>query len=319
MATKNQAAFFSVIIPLYNKEHYVQAVLLTACTQSFTNFEIIIINDGSIDNSLEMAESVEDARIKIYTTKNQGVSAARNYGMTKATTSYIVFLDADDSWKPNHLENLHKLITSFPNCGLYATAYAKQHKHIAVPSIYKNIPKGNSWSGIVKDYFESSTVNSIAWTSAVCVPKTILNTIGGFDETITLGAGEDTDLWIRIALEYPIAFNNEVTAIHNLATENRISKSNTNLRHFINLDRYETRAKSNASLKKYLDLNRFSIGLQYKIAGNTKKSNDYWGKLDKTNLNKKQILLMTCHRYTLLLLIYMQNSLRRFGVNTTPF
>ena len=134
-----------------------------------------------------------------------------------------------------------------------------------------------------------------------------------------MGAGEDTDLWIRIALDYPVAFSNCVTAIHNLETENRISNTNTNLRDFINLDTYEARAKSNPALKKYLDLNRFSIGLQYKIAGNNQQSKSYWSKIDTSNLNKKQRLLINCPRAIVLLLLFIQSSLRQLGLNTTPF
>jgi hypothetical protein len=202
---------------------------------------------------------------------------------------------------------------------LYASAYLKQHKHLAIPSIYKNVPKEANWTGIIKNYFESSTINAIAWTSAVCVPKIILEAIGCFDETITMGAGEDTDLWIRIALDHPVAFSNHVTAIHNLETENRISNTNANLRAFINLDTYETQATSHPALKTYLDLNRFSIGLQYKIAGNMEQSKSYWSKMDLSNLNNKQKFLIHCPRSIISLLLYIQGSLRKLGFNTTPF
>ena len=96
-------ALFSVVIPLYNKENHIQKTLNCVLSQSFTNFEIIIINDGSTDNSLKKAEDIKDSRIFLYSIKNQGVSNARNYGIKKANSDYICFLDADDFWYNNHL------------------------------------------------------------------------------------------------------------------------------------------------------------------------------------------------------------------------
>lgn len=312
------SAFFSIVIPLYNKANFIKKTLDSVFNQIFTDYEIIVINDGSTDNSLEVISEIKDKRLHIFTTKNQGVSAARNFGISKSQTNYIAFLDADDIWKPNHLQNLKTLIEQFPQAGLYACAYEKKHKNITVKSIYNNIPKHN-WSGIVTDYFASSTRNAIAWTSAVAIPRNTLKTVGYFNENITLGAGEDTDLWIRIAVQFPVAFDNRASAIHNLETENRISNSNTNVRQFMNLDAYEDIAKSNSSLKKYLDINRFSIGLQYKLANNSEKTETYWNALDKNNLNSKQRLLMKCPRNILIILIKFQNALRGLKINWSPF
>ena len=101
---------FSIIIPLYNKEKDIKKTLKSVLNQSFEDFEIIIINDGSTDNSEEIVKSIIDKRIFLYTKNNEGVSIARNYGVEKATSGFIAFLDADDYWHPNHLENLHTLL-----------------------------------------------------------------------------------------------------------------------------------------------------------------------------------------------------------------
>lgn len=310
---------FSIIIPLYNKANYVVQTLDSVLNQTFTNFEIIIVNDGSTDNSLEVVENFNDKRIKIYSTKNQGVSAARNFGIKKAQANYIAFLDADDFWKNTHLELLNQLLNKFPDCGMYCMAYAKKHKSLTYPAIYNNIPKTIGWMGIVEDYFESSLKNAIAWTSATMIPKKVLNEIGSFNEKITLGAGEDTDLWIKIAINYSVAFCNTVTAIHNLESENRITNSNTNIRNFIDLDVYEPFIKNNKSLKRYLDYNRFSIGIQYKLAGNHAKAHNYFKKINAESLNKKQLFLMRKSTHTLQILKNIQNLLRRLKINSTPF
>jgi len=311
--------FLSVVIPLYNKEYNIEKTIRSVLAQTFQDFELIIINDGSTDTSLKKVEALNDQRISVFTIKNQGVSSARNYGVSKVQTDYIAFLDADDIWLTNHLENLNQLIEKFPDCGLYCAAYEKQYKSVTTPAVYKNIPKVNGWMGIVADYFASSINNSIAWTSATLVPKTVLETLNGFDEAITLGAGEDTDLWIRVALQYPVAFCNSVTAIHNMTAENRISNSKTELRQFLNLDVYEPFAEKNPSLKIYLDVNRFAIGIQYKLSGNNKKAEDYFNKIDSNSLNKKQRFLLSKSTKTLLIMENFQSIFRNFKVNLTPF
>ncbi|MEO8773837.1 MAG: glycosyltransferase family A protein [Gelidibacter sp.] len=311
--------FFSIVIPLYNKENQVKSTIESVLAQTFQDFEIIVINDGSTDESENVVERIKEDRIRLFNIKNQGVSHARNYGITKANSELIVFLDADDLWETNHLENLKALYESFPNCGLYATAYVKKSNNTTIPSVYPKITTTKKWMGIVEDYFESSSVNSIAWTSAVMIPKSIVEIIGNFNENITLGAGEDIDLWIRIALKYPVAFCNKVTAIHNLSADNRISNSNTNLRQFIDLDVYEEAAKSNASLKKYLDLNRFSIAIQYKLAGNTEKSKNMIEKMDANNLNTKQRSLLKLNRTALKVALKIKNSLQNSGILLSSF
>ncbi|KFB02376.1 hypothetical protein IA57_01720 [Mangrovimonas yunxiaonensis] len=311
--------FFSIIIPLYNKEHYVKNTIKSVLSQSFNDFEIIVVNDGSTDNSLEVIKTFKDQRISVFTTKNQGVSSARNYGIKKALANYIAFIDADDHWYGNHLENIAALINDFPNCGLYAMAYEKRYGDKVYKSKYSNIPPNKPWRKILTNYFSHNLNNAIAWTSACAVPKKILIELNGFDESITLGAGEDTDLWIRIALKYPIAFNNQVTAAHNLHAENRISNSNTSLRHFINIDKYEPFIENHQSLKAYLDLNRLSIGMQYRLNNQEEKALSFLRKIDINSLNRKQRFLLNRKGNTLKFLKRIQNLLMKFGIKLTPF
>ena len=311
-------AFFSIVIPLYNKQKHIKATIESALEQTFQDFEIIVINDGSTDGSAAIVDIITDHRIKIFNIKNKGVSYARNYGIEKASSDLIVFLDADDLWRTNHLENLNQLYKAFPDCGLYAAAYLKKNKRILIPSVFNNIPYAENWMGIVENYFESSAVNSIAWSSAVMIPKYILDKVGNFNENI-LGAGEDIDLWIRIALKYPIAFSNKVTAIHILHAENRLSNASTNLRQFIDLDIYEEEAKSNPSLKTYLDLNRFSIAIQYKLAGNNEKAKQLISAMDVSNLNKKQQALLKMNRTALKVALKIKNRLQSSGILLSSF
>lgn len=315
----SKQSYFSVIIPLYNKENYIEDTLRSVINQIFQDFEIIIINDGSTDKSAEKANTIKDDRIQLFSIENHGVSYARNYGIKKASAPLIAFLDADDIWEENHLKHLKSLFDKFPNCGLYATAYAKRTKAITIPSIYRNIPNQSHWMGIVANFFESSLVNCIAWTSAVMIPKKILEEFKGFDEVITLGAGEDTDLWIRIALKYPVAFSNSVTAFHNLHADNRLSNANTNLRKFIDLNKYEDIAIQNKSLKKYLDINRYAIAIQYKLVGNESEANHYIKCINRENLNWKQIILIKSNSTTLKILINIKKRFQKKGIYLSAF
>ncbi|MEO5788698.1 glycosyltransferase family 2 protein [Gelidibacter sp.] len=311
--------FFSIIIPLYNKEKHIKATIESVLAQTFQDFEILVVNDGATDKSRRIVEGITDGRIQLFSIENQGVSYARNYGIEKASSNLIVFLDADDLWTTEHLENLKKLYETFPNCGLYATAYVKKSNQTIIPSVYQHISTIKNWMGIVDDYFKSSVINSVAWTSAVMIPKLIIDDVGNFNENITLGAGEDTDLWIRIAVKYPVAFSNKATAIHNLHSDNRISNSNTNLRQFIDLDVYENAAKSNPSLKKYLDLNRFSIAIQYKLVGNDEKAKHLIDAMNVANLNAKQRALLKLNRTGLKVALKVKSKLQNSGILWSSF
>lgn len=308
----------SIVIPLYNKAKHIRATLESVLNQTFPDFEIVIVNDGSTDSSEDEVAAVKDDRIRLFTITNSGVSFARNYGISKANAQWIAFLDADDYWFPHHLEDLVNLKNDFPGCGLYCKAYYKEMKGVKIPSLYAAIPQ-TPWRGIVADYFASSVVNALAWTSAVMISKTVLQEMGGFDEKITLGAGEDTDLWMRIALKHRVAFDNNTSAIHKLHADNRISNSNTHLRNFIDLDRYDVLAKNNPSLHKYLDVNRFSIGMQYKLAGNVTKARDYFSKISLQNLNKKQRFLLKQPAFVLRLFHGFKALLLKFGMNVSAF
>src|SRR5690606_20272089 len=137
-------------------------------------------------------------------TENRGVSKARNLGIEKANGEYIAFLDADDYWHPDHLETLQQLIIQYPHAGLYATNYNFIHPNGTIQ--HTNFSTlGPKFSGIVDNAFKYSLKDRLMWTSCVAVKRYIFDSVGVFDTSITLGAGEDTDMWIRIALKYPVA------------------------------------------------------------------------------------------------------------------
>lgn len=309
--------FFSVVIPLYNKEKHIVDTIKSVLAQTFQDFEIIIINDGCTDSSYKQVKLINNSKIQLFSTENKGVSHARNLGIKKANGKLIAFLDADDTWFDHHLEDLKKLFERYPNCGLYCKAYTLRHGKRLIKSIYKNIPEQTDWMGIVDDYFESSSINCIAWTSAVAIPKHTFKSIGDFDTSLTMG--EDTELWLRIALKHPVSFYHKISAVYNLDTDNRITNLNTNSHSFIDLDKFELLAIKNKSLKTYLDLNRYSIAIQYKLVGNNTKAKEYINKINKNNLNYKQRFLLKLNAIFLSILLNLKNLLRTLNINLSTF
>lgn len=309
---------FSVIIPLYNKEKDIQKTLSSVLEQSFSDFEIIIVNDGSTDNSEEIVKSINDSRIHLYSEENKGVSASRNFGVDKSNSNYIAFLDADDYWYPNHLKNLFSLIEKYPNHSWYATAYEKKlNENLMTPMVSPIVSKGNNWMGEIDNFFENSYIDSLINSSSVCFAKDFYKTLKGFNISIT--HGEDTDLWIRAALKSPIIFSNKITVRNNLNSFNRSSKIPSHKRKRFHINDFEEAEKSTPSLKKYLDLNRYSLAIQHKILGDLSGFKKYKEGINIENLNKKQRFLLSQNRHVLRILIRLQKIAERLGLRLSSF
>ncbi len=204
---------FSIIVPLYNKAPYVRKALEFIVSQTYKDWECIVINDGSSDNSLEVVKNfvdefkIYDLRFKIVDQPNSGVAAARNRGVAESHGEYVCFLDADDWWEPNFLEEMDKLIEEYPDAGIYATNYiyykpGKTHVALNLPRGYMNYPEA---------YREGSAMP--VWTGATCMPHKVFDEMGGFPLGIKLG--EDFLLWAKTAIHYPVAFCEKPLAYYN--------------------------------------------------------------------------------------------------------
>ena len=198
---------FSVIIPLYNKAPYIERAVKSVLSQDYPHFEIIVVNDGSSDGGEKIVTKLEDERLKLVSQKNAGVSAARNKGALEAKSEYLAFLDGDDTWEPNFLSELVKLIADFPNAGIYGTSNSfiyPNGKKVAEDFSYLFAGKDQ---GLVEDYFGlfAQIQKSPFSNSNLCIPKKIYNEFGGYKVGVKLT--EDSDLWCRIALKYDVAFS----------------------------------------------------------------------------------------------------------------
>lgn len=207
---------FSVIVPLYNKAPYVRKALESVCAQTCTVWECIVVDDGSTDESAaicdEFIQSLPSSlapSFHIIHQPNAGVAAARNRGVAASQGEYVCFLDADDWWQPEFLEEIDRLIAAYPNAGIYATNYVyfkpgKTHIALHEPDGLMNYPRAYLANG-------SMPVTSIT----ACMPRKVFNEMGGFPEWIVLG--EDFLLWAKTALHHPIAYSSKPLAIYNNA------------------------------------------------------------------------------------------------------
>lgn len=268
---------FSVIIPLYNKAAHIEKALQSILNQSFHEFELIVVNDGSTDNSLHIVEhflrtqhhagniSVSD-HVHIINQENMGVSTARNNGVKAAKYNHIAFLDADDWWHKHYLAEMKRLIEQFPEASLYGSSYyqVKNGKQSKAPIGVD----GHFTAGYI-DYCNvyAKTLCMPIWTSAAVVNKKIFLAENGFKPNLKLG--EDFDLWIRIALKHKVAFCNKQLAYYNHDVDITMrGVRNTDLyqpeEHYIfNLAYLAPEESRNQSLKRLLDALRVYVLAPY--------------------------------------------------------
>jgi glycosyltransferase involved in cell wall biosynthesis len=208
----------SVVIPLYNKEESIGSTIKSVLDQEMNQFELIIVNDGSDDDSLRVVEEINDSRIRVITQENAGVSAARNRGIMEARYPYISFLDADDLWSSEFLSETTRLINEYPNVGVWATAWSFI-KHGKIVEQQFNLEEG--FEGIIENYWTLDQPVNLLISSCITVRKSLFSSAGLFDTRITYG--EDQDMWVRLLLHSKLAYCSRQLAYYRLSAENRLS------------------------------------------------------------------------------------------------
>lgn len=205
---------FSVIIPLYNKAPYVHKAVESIVGQTFSDYELVIVDDGSKDNSAEIAaKAIEGHKnCRLIHQENAGVSIARNNGVAASHGEYLCFLDADDWWEPTFLEEMAGLIERYPNAGIYGTSYyiVKTRKKRVAPI---GVDEGFTESEINYCQVYAKTLCMPLWTGAVCMPRAVFEGHGGFPVGIKLG--EDFLLWVHVALKHKVVLLNKPLSNYN--------------------------------------------------------------------------------------------------------
>lgn len=210
--------FFSVVIPLYNKRNYIKRAINSVLKQTYTFFEVIIINDGSTDGSEEIVKSFSDARVKLYSQNNKGVSSARNSGARFAKADWVAFLDADDEFMPLFLLEISRFITLYDKNDLALVGSDYYRDNTSQPGLNLKIRDG------IHDYFQFfRNQKSPNHTSTTVVNKHKFNKISGFPEGTK--HFEDWITWIKLSLSGNFGYINKPLGIYHTVSGS-VTKSN---------------------------------------------------------------------------------------------
>lgn len=218
----------SVVIPLYNKEKQIAHTLQSVLNQTFQNFEVVIVDDGSTDGSVVEVEKYSDSRIRLVHQQNAGVSAARNRGIEETKGELIAFLDADDEWKPEYLATQYHLYQKYPDCSVYACNYEfRDSEGKVTPTIIRKIPFAGE-DGILSNYFEVASCSHPPICSiSVMVKKEAIQAVGGFP--LDVSHGEDLLTWANLAIRNKIAYSRQVCSIYCLKSDYGVNSKPVNI------------------------------------------------------------------------------------------
>ncbi|MBO5136584.1 MAG: glycosyltransferase family 2 protein [Clostridia bacterium] len=287
---------FSVIIPAYNAEKFIDNSVKSVLSQTCGDFELIIIDDGSCDGTRKKIAGYSDTRIKYIYQKNSGVSSARNRGICESKGEFICFLDSDDEWKINHLETLVSLIKKYEYCGMFLTGYdirlntgelIHKSEQILKRLNHEHIESDNGFDVLLKHgYFFN--------TNTVCCRKEVFDRVGLFE--VGVKNGEDDDMWYRIFSYYSIAITKKSTTIYNRDNCGATSRRTVITEPFF-MKRVKEMLRSEEILpvrKKGIQLwaeqNKLSRVRQYLLAGNKKDAFCLFKQIDFKKSNKTRYL-----------------------------
>lgn len=242
----------SVVIPLYNKAQSIRKTLDSVLAQTYKDFEIVVIDDGSTDGSADVAETtllasrLSPLAFRLIRKPNGGVSSARNAGILAAKGEYVAFLDGDDLWHPEYLETLHQLIVDYPDAVVYGigctTICGDEMPDVVTYSTQRGVLE-NPWINYPSCLTGSSTT----------ARREKLIELGLFD--IRMTHGEDIDMWWRLLHSGKGVFDNRVLAYYRQDTENRAMNKLIPLEKHIPyfVDKYAEARANNVDFRRYFD------------------------------------------------------------------
>lgn len=285
---------FSVIIPLYNKALYVEKAVGSVLAQTYIDYELVIMDDGSQDASFDIAKKAIEGHenCHLYRQQNAGVSIARNNGVALSQGKYLCFLDADDWWDSTFLENMSKLLEEFPDAGIFGANYtivneSMRKTRVANVGLEHGFEKG--YINYCKVY--AKTLIMPLWTGAVCIPRTVFEEMNGFPKGINLG--EDFLLWMKIALKKKVAFLNTPLAYYNQDVEPasrgvKLSGYDPNSFMTFHFDQFAEDEKNDKDVKILLDRLRVYSLLRFRFDNLYAKEVDAEiKKVDLNNVDRK--------------------------------
>lgn len=283
--------FFTVILPLYNKGKYIVTTLQSVLSQTFEDFEVIVVDDGSTDDGPDKVASIKDSRIRLIRKENGGVSSARNRGIAEAKGNYIAFLDADDEWRPQMLSTFYDFFSNH-NCQWAVSGYTRRYKSRQTDLIFGE-------TRVVPDALEAIADGLSIWTGAVIIKRSCFTPDFLFNTQVS--RSEDREVWIKLACQYPeIGFIGKALAVYNTGISESLTRTGLNRDEFDFLS-MENRVndftivlpeKRKKILKSYFwKFNRNAFLLLWTYKSNLFKNFDIV--LLKNHLSKSEIKILT--------------------------
>ncbi len=196
---------FSVIIPYYKKRKYIERCIDAVLAQTYQDFEIILVDDGSQDDVAQLIEEKYFEKVQLIQQENQGVSAARNTGIAAATHDYIAFLDADDYWSPFYLEKVAQIISQENDIKIIGAHYTRNKSALELTNKSLDYFK-------FENYFKAAIQNTYFTSSSTIIKNIFFHNNPGFNSN--LKRGEDIDVWLRAVASGGNAFYIENTLVY---------------------------------------------------------------------------------------------------------
>lgn len=289
---------FSVIIPVFNGEKFIQKAIDSVFSQTVSDWELIIVNDGSSDNTLSVLEQYrENEKIRIISQPNSGVSVARNHGVEHSKGDYIAFLDADDIWNETHLEVMKNLIEKYPDAGLIGTFTRVElvnQEVISECNYFKNKTEEVYLEDFFAEYHKDKSAKMFTVITMV-VSREAFDRAGGFP--VGCKIGEDLELSLVIAAYYPVVLSPVATATYR-KENSTATKTNSfdadwgffeRVENIYSDDRIPFEKRQN--LKKVMDWFSMRRCRHYLIDGKRQLAKEVHRCLDKTSISKKDYLI----------------------------
>jgi glycosyltransferase involved in cell wall biosynthesis len=202
---------FDIVMPLYNKANFVPETVESALAQTFRDWTLLVVDDGSTDGSVAAVEAFNDPRIRVLRQTNAGPGAARNLGITSGTSDWIAFLDADDVWLPDHLAVLDSIRRRFPEAALIGSAFVpwEGEARMAPAARAGGDPR------LIRYFHEVASGRAPFFTSSAAFSRRAVNSVGLLKPVMM---EDETEFWARLALHGPVAASARETVLYRVAT-----------------------------------------------------------------------------------------------------
>ena len=306
---------FSIVIPVFNKEKYIKETILSVLNQTYDNYEIIIINDASTDNSLKIIEQViSDKAVIINNKNNLGLSASRNIGFEASSEKYVAFLDGDDVWDKNFLKEINELIINFPKESIFGTYYKENYNgKILYPKInIKEKLLGTKF--VVKNFFEANLRRLIITQSCLVFKKNIFDTVGLYNLEITFA--EDIDFYIRCFQNFNLAYSYQTYHTQRKMVHKSISNSKTDNLNYPLLDKY---LGISDELNRFINFYNYCFCRRKKNEGSKKSMIYYRNKIRFRWIGFLKTIVLFLPEFLYTTLLKFKRYLLKKGINISTY